>query len=123
MQPFLDRMDMRGALALIMVTSVMSMMFVLGITQPNSDIFKILMGTIVGTAFGSAMGFYFNSSSGSAMKDEALAKTATVANQTIADQSAALAQSVPATSTTTSVDAKAGTAETKTEPAAPETKP
>jgi hypothetical protein len=118
---FLDRIDMRGALALVMVTSVMAMAFLLAVTHPDSDIFKMMLGTVVGASLTPAINWYFGSSSGSAMKDEALAKTATVQTATIAAQSDALANSVPASAaptTTTSIDAKAGTAETVTAPAA-----
>jgi hypothetical protein len=53
------------------------------------------------------------------MKDEALSKTATAQNQTLAAQSAALAASVPAPTTVSTVNAKEGTAETTTSPSQP----
>ena len=123
MNSLLDRIDMRGALALVMVVSVMAMAFLLAVTHADSDIFKMMLGTVVGASLTPAINWYFGSSKGSAMKDEVLAKTATAQTQTIADQSAMLGNSVPATATTTSVDAKAGTAETVTAPAQTGDKP
>lgn len=117
---FLDRMDMRGLIAFTLVLCVMALAFLLAVTAPTSQTFNILLGGIMTVGFASVVQWYFGSSSGSAMKGEALAKTATAQTQTIADQSQALAQSVPASAavtTTTSVDAKAGTAATVTEPA------
>ena len=120
MTGFLDRIDMRGALALIMVTSVFAMAFYLAVTHADTDIFKMMLGTIVGASLSPAITWYFGSSSGSAMKDEALAKTAQVQTQTIADQSQALAQSAPVAAmvTTTTVDpGPPATATTTTRPA------
>lgn len=116
MQPFFDRIDMRGALALIMVLSVFSMAFYLAVTHADTDIFKMMLGTIVGASLSPAITWYFGSSSGSAMKDEALAKTTAAQSDTIAATAAALAVSTPAPVTTTDVDAKAGTATTTTAP-------
>lgn len=122
MSSFLDRLNMRDMLAFVLVLSFMSMGFLLAVRAPESDIFKMLLGGLLSTGFAGVIAWYFGSSSGSAMKDEALAKTAAVQTRTIADQSAALASSVPATTTTTTTDAGAGTAETVTGPASPEDK-
>jgi len=119
MGSFIDRVDMRGALAIVMVTGVMAMGFYLAVCHADSDIFKMMLGTVIGTSLSPAINWYFGSSSGSAMKDEALAKTATAQNQTLAAQSAALAASVPAPTTTSTVNAKEGTAETTTSPSLP----
>jgi hypothetical protein len=74
------------------------------------------------TGFAGVIQWYYGSSSGSAMKDEALAKTTQAQTETIAAQSSALAASVPAQVTTTNAGVGAGTAETVTAPAAPEEK-
>jgi hypothetical protein len=110
---------MRGALAIVMVTGVMAMGFYLAVWHADSDIFKMMLGTVIGTSLSPAINWYFGSSSGSAMKDEALSKTATAQNQTLAAQSAALAASVPAPTTVSTVNAKEGTAETTTSPSQP----
>lgn len=106
----LDRFDTRSILAILLVSAVIALMFVLGVRNPESDSFKILLGGVMTVGFASVVGWYFASSSGSAMKDEALAKTTAAQTETIAAQSQALASSVPAPVTTTHVDAKIGRA-------------
>lgn len=119
----LDRFDTRSILAILLVSAVIALMFVLGVRNPESDVFKILLGGVMTVGFASVVGWYFASSSGSAMKDEALAKTTAAQTETIAAQSQALASSAPIAAagpvTTTHVDAKAGTAETTTAPVTP----
>ena len=86
----LDRVDTRGILAMMLVGSVLALMFVLGIRNPESDAFKILLGGVMTVGFASVVAWYYGSSSGSAMKDEALAKTSQAQTETIAAQSQAL---------------------------------
>jgi hypothetical protein len=124
---------MRDVLAFMLLAGVVSLAFFLAVRAPESDVFKILLGGMMTTGFAGVIQWYYGSSSGSAMKDEALAKTAAAQTETLAKtaaaqtetiqaQSTALAASMPAQVTTTNVDAGAGTAETVTEPAAPEEK-
>jgi hypothetical protein len=119
MQGFLDRLDARGLIAFVLILCVMALAFLLAIRSPESQTFNILLGGIMTVGFASVIQWYYGSSSGSAMKDEALANTAKSQTETIASQSVALAQSVPAPVTTTHVDARAGTAETTTAPVPP----
>jgi len=115
MNAFLDRMNMRDMLAFVLVLAFMSMAFLLAVRAPESDIFKMLLGGLLSTGFAGVIAWYFGSSSGSAMKDEALAKTATAQTETIAKtamaqtdtiaaQGAALAAAPPPTVTTTVTD-------------------
>ncbi len=113
----LDRLDARSLLAILLLGGVMGLAFVLVLKAPDSDTFKILLGGLMTTGFAGVIQWYYGSSSGSAMKDEALAQTAASQTATIAEQSRSLATSAPVPTTTTSVDARAGTAETVTEPA------
>jgi hypothetical protein len=122
MNAFLDRINMRDVLAFMLLAGVVSLAFFLAVKAPETDVFKILLGGMMTTGFAGVIQWYYGSSSGSAMKDEALAKTTQAQTETIAAQSSALAASVPAQVTTTNVDAGAGTAETVTAPAAPEEK-
>lgn len=116
MTALLDRLDARSLIALVMIVCVMALAFLLAIRAPESQTFNILLGGIMTVGFASVINWYYGSSSGSAMKDEALAKTSASQTETIAAQSQALASSVPAPVTTTRVDAHAGTAETTTAP-------
>jgi hypothetical protein len=69
-----------------------------------------------------AVGFWLGSSNSGQKKDDVLASAATKQTETTNAAISALATSVPvaAAITTTHVDAKAGTAETTTEPAKPD---
>lgn len=95
MQAFLDRMDARSLLAIILVVCVMALAFLLAIRAPESQTFNILLGGVMTVGFASVIQWYYGSSSGSAMKDEALAKTSQAQTETIAAQSQALASSAP----------------------------
>ena len=95
MQSFLDRMDARGFLAILLLGGVMALAFLLAVKAPESDTFKILLGGLMTTGFAGVIQWYYGSSSGSAMKDEALAKTSQAQTETIAAQSQALASSAP----------------------------
>lgn len=92
-----DKFETRSLLAVMLVASVLALMFVLGVRNPESDAFKILLGGVMTVGFASVIGWYFGSSSGSAMKDEALARTSQAQTETIAAQSQALAASAPTT--------------------------
>jgi hypothetical protein len=122
MNAFLDRINMRDVLAFMLLAGVVSLAFFLAVKAPETDVFKILLGGMMTTGFAGVIQWYYGSSSGSAMKDEALAKTTQAQTETIAAQSSALAASVPAQVTTTNAGVGAGTAETVTAPAAPEEK-
>ena len=95
MQAFLDRLDARSLLAIMLLGGVMALAFLLAIKAPDSDTFKILLGGLMTTGFAGVIQWYYGSSSGSAMKDEALAKTSAAQTETIAAQSQALANSAP----------------------------
>jgi hypothetical protein len=95
MNAFLDRLNMRDVLAFMLLAGVVSLAFFLAVRAPESDVFKILLGGMMTTGFAGVIQWYYGSSSGSAMKDEVLAKTAASQTDTIAAQSSALAASVP----------------------------
>lgn len=133
MQSFLDRMDARGFLAILLLGGVMALAFLLAVKAPDSDTFKILLGGLMTTGFAGVIQWYYGSSSGSAMKDEAMAKTAASQTETIAKQAvatAALAATAPAATVTTVTNdpGPPPTTTVKTEPApegppAPSAKP
>jgi type IV secretory pathway VirB10-like protein len=69
--------DTPSFIALILVISIVSLVFVLAITgKSDSDIFKILVGGLMTVGFTNIVGFYFGSSQGSKDKDTALASIA-----------------------------------------------
>lgn len=91
LREIVNKINTRDVMALELSTALVALTFVLAIRAPDSDAFKVLLGAMLSTGFASAIGFYFNSSAGSAKKDD-----------TIASQSAALATSTPAGENTAS---------------------
>lgn len=67
-----ERFDTRSAIAMVLIIAMVAMAFLLAIRNPDSDIFKMLMGGLVTVGFASVIGFYFGSSSGSKAKDDTL---------------------------------------------------
>ena len=68
----LDKFDTKSAIAVTLIASMVAMAFLLAIRNPDSDIFKMLMGGLVTVGFASVINFYFGSSSGSKAKDDTL---------------------------------------------------
>lgn len=56
----LDRFDTRAFIAIALVCSMIALTFVLALSQPQSDPFKILLGAMLTVGFASAIGWYFN---------------------------------------------------------------
>lgn len=95
MQDILSRFNTRDVLALGLVASIIALTFVLAIRAPESDAFKVLLGALLSTGFAAIIAWYFGSSSGSAMKDQAQADVLAKQTDVLAAQSAALATSTP----------------------------
>lgn len=72
----LDRFDTRAFIAIELSTSMVALTFVLALRAPETDAFKVLLGAMLTVGFASAIGWYFNSSSGSEKKDATQAKVA-----------------------------------------------
>lgn len=65
--------DTQSALAIILVTAVIVLMFVLALTgKTETDTFKIMVGGLMTVGFASVIGFYFGSSAGSKTKDDTI---------------------------------------------------
>lgn len=72
----LEMWDTRAAIALSLTFSMITLTFVLALKGPETDAFKVLLGAMLTVGFGSAIGWYFNSSAGSDKKDLIQAKVA-----------------------------------------------
>lgn len=72
----IDHWDTRAAIALALTFSMITLTFVLALRGPETDAFKVLLGAMLTVGFGSAIGWYFNSSAGSDKKDAVQAKVA-----------------------------------------------
>ena len=68
----LSKFDTKSAIAVVLIVSMVAMAFLLAIRNPDSDIFKMLMGGLVTVGFSNVISFYFGSSSGSKAKDDTL---------------------------------------------------
>ena len=70
----LDKLDTKSIIALVLVTALIAMMFVLVFrpTIPDSDVFKMLIGGMMTVGFSTVINFYFGSSAGSKAKDDTL---------------------------------------------------
>lgn len=66
----LNRFNTRAFIAISLTCSMIALTFVLATRIPESDAFKILLGAMLTVGFGSAIGWYFNSSLGSEKKDD-----------------------------------------------------
>ena len=65
--------DTQSALAIILVTAVIVLMFDLALTgKTETDTFKIMVGGLMTVGFASVIGFYFGSSQGSKTKDDTI---------------------------------------------------
>ena len=65
--------DTQSMLAIILVTAVIVLMFVLALTgKTETDTFKIMVGGLMTVGFASVIGFYFGSSAGSKTKDDTI---------------------------------------------------
>lgn len=64
--------DLPGAIAVIMVLSVVLLAFMLAIRDPGGDMFKFMVGGMMTVGFASIMAYYYGSSSGSKTKDDAI---------------------------------------------------
>lgn len=72
----LDRFDTRAFIAIELSTSMVILTFVLAVSKPETDAFKVLLGAMLTVGFASAIGWYFQSSAGSEKKDTTQAKVA-----------------------------------------------
>ena len=73
----LDRFDTRAFIAVSLTGSMICLTFVLALSAPTSDAFKVLLGAMLTVGFASAIGWYFNSSAGSDKKDSTVVALAT----------------------------------------------
>jgi hypothetical protein len=65
--------DTQSMLAIILVSAVIILMFVLAFTgKTETDTFKIMVGGLMTVGFASVIGFYFGSSSSSKTKDDTI---------------------------------------------------
>lgn len=124
----LDRFSVRDLIALMLATSMIALTFVLALRSPESDAFKVLLGAMLTIGFANVIGFYYNSSSDSSKKTEAISNALTKQNETIAAQGTALAASVPAViapavMTTQTVESPDGTKTITTTPTRSTTNP
>jgi hypothetical protein len=75
-----------GTAILIMVLVIVLLLFFITIPAANKDVLNTVIGAIVGSGFGSVVGFYYGSSQSSKTKDD------TITNLTKADAAAPPAQ-------------------------------
>jgi hypothetical protein len=87
----LEMWDTRAAIALALTFSMITLTFVLALRGPETDAFKVLLGAMLTVGFGSAIGWYFNSSAGSDKKDAVQAKVA----EKLADKVASAGPVIP----------------------------
>ena len=89
--------DPQSFIAVILVTAMVALMFVMCFhAVPDGDAFKMMLGGFVTVGFSSIISFYFGSSRGSAAKDDTINKIASDAGyMMVFDKSGMTANGMP----------------------------
>lgn len=68
--------DMTGFISILLIVAVVALLFILAFRNPDGDMFKYMVGAVMGSGFTGIINFYLGSSQGSKDKDAAMAKIA-----------------------------------------------